>query len=293
MKFLGALLILFSFQYAQAQKAINLWSSGEKPFYIENDLVEIEIEVWGTTCAQNVTEPTLTIFESIGENSGKAVLVIPGGGYGVVAMYHEGYDVAKKLSKAGITAAVLKYRLPNPKSSNEPENVPLSDARQAIKLFRSKSQELGFDKRKVGVLGFSAGSHLATIMGIWKSSNEEENPDFSVLIYGVTVPSEENIKWLEKDLYHRKMTPEEIEKNNILAQVNKETPPAFLVHSYDDRTCPVEESTAYAAVLKKYGVPVEMHLFEKGDHGFGLGRASDGTDQWVDLCIGWIQRSFN
>jgi acetyl esterase/lipase len=238
----------------------------------------------------NVVEPTLTVFRAKGTNSGIGVVIIPGGNYSVVAIHHEGHDVARALADRGIVGAVLKYRLPDPKSSNEPGMVPPSDASRALKILRGLSANYGIQKGKVGVLGFSAGSHLATIVSLWKSQDPDENPAFSGLIYGVTNPSEENTRWLEEGLYFRKLTAEERARNRLLDLVNKTTPSAFLVHAYDDDTCKVEESTLYAQRLFENKVPVEMHLFAKGGHGFGLGRRTEGTDQWLPLFVSWLLR---
>ncbi len=273
-----------------AQDVYRLWEGEKIPYYIENNLEEYEKESWGAMCSFDITEPTLTIYKAQGKNSHKAVIIIPGGGYSVVAIHHEGYDLAKVLSENGITAAVLKYRLPNPKSSDQPHKVPIADSRRALKLFRKMVNKYGFDKDKVGVLGFSAGSHLATVTSLWKSEDKNENPNFSALIYGVTDLDSVNLKWLEDDLYYRKLTDDEIKKNTLLNLVSNETPPAFLVHSYDDKTCNVKESTLYAEKLYQHNVPVEMHIFPKGGHGFGMGRKKDGTDQWVRLFINWLKR---
>ena len=291
---LGAILVssivLHWLSAAQAQDIIQLWEGTGKPHYKENNLVERELSAWGTRCVTNVVEPTLTVFRAKATNSGVGVVVIPGGNYSVVAIHHEGYDVAKALANRGIVAAVLKYRLPDPKSSSEPEMVPLSDARRALKLLRGHALDYGIEKRKVGVLGFSAGSHLATVASLWKSQDPDENPVFSGLIYGVTEASEENFRWLEENLYFRKLTVEERARNRLLDLVNRTTPPGFLVHAYDDNTCRVEESTLYAQKLFENNVPVEMHLFTKGGHGFGLGRTTDGTDQWLPLFVLWLLR---
>lgn len=276
--------------YLQSQEVIDLWEGMETPYLKDNDLEEYEEEIWGTRCLRNITEPTLTIYPAQGANSGKAVLIIPGGGYEIVAIHHEGYDLAKALSAHGITAAVLKYRLPLPASSDSPHLVPLTDARRALKLLRERRKVLGFSNKEVGVLGFSAGSHLATVLGLWKSDDEDENPNFSALIYGVTDISNKNLEWLEKSLYHRKMTELEKKQNTLLDQIDTTTPPAFLVHAYDDEVCLVKESTGYAKKLRENKVPVETHLFQVGGHGFGMGREEDGTNQWVSLFINWVKR---
>ncbi len=285
-------LLLLLFQIigeTNAQEVYGLWEGEEIPYHKENNLQEHEKEAWGTMCVFNITEPTLTIYSAEGHNTGKAVLIIPGGGYELVAMYHEGYDLAAALSKHGITAAVLKYRLPNPKSSDQPHLVPITDARRALKLIREKSPAYNIETNKVGVLGFSAGSHLATVLSLWKSPDSNENPDFSGLIYGVTNLSDANLKWLEKSLYHRKLTSAEIKQNTLLNLVSHSSPPAFLVHAYDDEICQVEETTLYAQKLREHEVLTEMHIFPKGGHGFGMGRESDGTDQWVPLFVNWIK----
>jgi len=286
--YLLSLFILFGIA-ANAQDVYNLWEGGKKPYYKENNLKEYEEERWGTLCLFNVTEPTLTVYEAKRNNLGKAVIIIPGGGYELVAMHHEGYDVAEILSSKGITAAVLKYRLPNPETSDQPNLVPLTDTRRALELLRDMSGKYGIDKEKVGLLGFSAGSHLATVASLWESDKKEENPNYSALIYGVTNLSETNLKWLEESLYFRKLTNEEINQNSLLDLVSENTPPAFLVHAYDDDVCLVEETTLYAQQLNEHNILVGVHLFSKGGHGFGLGRKEDGTDQWIDLFVNWLK----
>jgi len=282
---------IFVMSEIPAQEVFKLWEGQTKPFYKENNLQEYEKEAWGVICVFDVTEPTLTVYKAQGENSGKAVILIPGGGYTLESLYHEGHELALEFSQQGITAAVLKYRLPNPESSPQPELVPLSDSRRALALLREKAGEYGIQKDQVGLMGFSAGSHLATVTGLWKSEHREKNPDFTALIYGVTTLSEDNRKWLEESLYFRKLTPEEETKNILYEHVSKETPPAFLVHANDDDVCPVGESTLYAEALLEHGVSMEMHLFPEGGHGFGMGRKEDGTDQWPGLFVNWVLRS--
>ena len=284
-------LVLFSLviRESKAQDVYKLWDGQIKPFFKENNVKEYEKESWGTMCVFNVTEPTLTVYKAKGENTSKAIIIIPGGGYTLEAIYHEGYDVAEVLSKHGITAAVLKYRLPNPETSDRPNMVPLTDARRALKLLREQSGKYGINKEKIGVMGFSAGSHLATVASLWRSDDQEENPNFSILIYGTTNLTKANLQWLEESLYHRKLTEEEVAQNSLLELVSENTPPAFLVHAYDDDVCDVRESILYARELFNNKVMVEMHLFPKGGHGFGLGREEDGTNQWIQLCINWLK----
>ncbi len=286
------LLSLFLCGEGKAQDVYRIWDGQEKPYSKENHLKEYEkVSSFNVVCAYDVTEPTLTVYKAEGKNSRRAVILLPGGGYSLVAIYHEGHDLATVLAKQGITTAVLKYRLPKTESSDQPHLVPLTDTRRALRLLRAHSKKYGFEKDKLGVMGFSAGSHLATVASLWRSDDEEENPNFSGLIYGVTDLDAENQRWLEESLYHRKMTDEEVAQNTLLALVSKETPPAFLVHAYDDDVCNVKESTLYADRCVEHGVPVEMHLFPKGGHGFGVGREEDGTAQWVELFVNWLKTS--
>jgi acetyl esterase/lipase len=288
----AALLISCVCGESAAQDVYKLWEDQAKPYYKENKLEEYEkVSSFDVVCAYDITEPTLTVYPAEGENSRRAVILLPGGGYTLVAIYHEGHDLAKVLAKQGVTTAVLKYRLPRTESSDQPQLVPLADTRRALKLLRTHAEKYGFEKDKLGVTGFSAGSHLATVASLWKSDDAAENPDFSGLIYGVTDLDDENRKWLEESLYHRKMTDEEIARNTLLNLVSKDTPPAFLAHAYDDEVCNVKESTLYAEKCVEHKIPVEMHLFPKGGHGFGMGRAEDGTAQWVPLFVNWLKTS--
>ncbi len=272
-----------------AQEAFDLWE-GTAPHSRPNALEEYVKESWGVPCVHNVTHPTLTVFPAQGENSGRAMVILPGGGYVLESIVAEGSEIAEHLASQGITAAVLKYRLPLLEASDEPHLVPLSDARRAIQLLRSMTDTFGFDPSKVGVMGFSAGGHLAAIASVLISDYADENPDFSVLIYPVTTMAADNQKWLEKDLFHRPMTAEEKRRYSPVDNVSPATPPAFLVHAFDDDVVPISESEAYAHALTAAGRQVELHFFAKGGHGFGPGRPEDGTDQWLGLLADWIKR---
>ena len=288
-KFILIILSLIFSILSFSQEKIKIWEGEKMPFYKTNSVEEYEALNWGSKCVFKVVYPEITIYAAKGENSQRAVVILPGGGYTAEAIYHEGYDVAEKLSEAGITAIVLKYRLPMLETSSQPEKLPISDVKRTLKVLRSLSDKYGIDNNKIGVLGFSAGSHLATMASVNPSQKEDENPNFSILIYGVT-RLDENIEWLESDLFKRKMTKDELEEYNFLEKVDTNTPPAFLVHAMDDDICHYTESTLYTEALKRNSVDVEQHLFPNGGHGFGLGRQEDGTIQWIDLAINWIKR---
>ena len=223
-----------------AQEVLHLWQDGKMPFAKSHDIKEYEADCGGWRCLYDISQPTLTVYQPAEKSSSKAVIVIPGGGYSVEAIFHEGYEVAKALADRGITAGVLKYRLPDPRTSDSPDKVPLADTRRAIALMR---EQMGHKNPRIGVLGFSAGSHLATVASVQKASDKAGQPDFSLLIYGVTRMTAENRKWLEDNLYYRKMTAAEISANSLLDHVDNTTPPAFLVHAADDEVCSLEEST--------------------------------------------------
>ncbi len=191
-----------------AGEVFDLWE-GQAPFSKPNALEEYVKESWGVPCVHNVTHPTLTVYPAQGENSGRAMIVLPGGGYEVESFIAEGSEIAEYLASNGITAAVLKYRLPLAEASDQPHLVPLTDARRAINLTKSMGGTYGFDPSKVGIMGFSAGGHLATAASVLTSKKEDENPDFSALVYPVTTMAPENRKWLEETLFHRPMTEDE------------------------------------------------------------------------------------
>jgi len=272
------------------QQVIPIWGDEPPSYSKEHTIEEYEAPCWKATCAYQIVHPTLTLYIAQGTGNGNAVIVLPGGGYEAEAIYYEGYEIAQALAERGTTAAVLKYRLPNPETATHPERVPLSDVRQALQLLQSKQSDYGFDATRFGVLGFSAGSHLATVASVHRTEEPAQNPDFSILIYGVSRLSPENLKWLETTLYHRELTKAEIAEETLLEHVDGSTPPAFLVHAFDDDVCHYTESTLYAEALSRHGVDAELHLFARGGHGFGAGRDYDGTGQWLDLAGDWLDR---
>ena len=289
MKSICTLLLAVVASFSAAEEVIDLWE-GQPPYSKTNALEEYVKESWGVPCVHNVTHPTLTVYPAQGENSGRAMIVLPGGGYEVESFIAEGSQIAEYLASCGITAAVLKYRLPLAEASDQPHLVPLTDARKAISLMKSKADAYGFDSSKVGIMGFSAGGHLATATSVLTSEKENENPDFSALIYPVTTIAPENRKLLEETLFHRPMTPDELRQYALVDNVTAATPPTLLLHAYDDDVVPISESIVFAEALTEAGQEVEIHFFARGGHGFGPGRAEDGTDQWLGLLANWIKR---
>ncbi len=289
MRRISALLLTLLTPALGAEEVFKLWTS-EAPYYKPNTLEESVKESWGVPCAFNVTVPTLSVYRAEGENSKRAMIVLPGGGYEVESIEAEGRQIAENLASQGITAAVLKYRLPLIEASDHPHLVPLTDARRAISLMKSMAEEYGFDPGKVGIMGFSAGGHLATATSVLTSKRPDENPDFSALIYAVTTIEPENRKWLEETLFHRPMTETEVCQYSLVDNVDAATPPTFLAHAFDDEVVPISESEVYATALRAVGQDVEVHYFAQGGHGFGPGRNDDGTAQWLGLLADWIKR---
>jgi acetyl esterase/lipase len=289
MKPIVILLVTLGTCASASGEVIDLWE-GPAPYSKPSSLEEYVKESWGVPCVHNVTHPTLSVHAALGENSRRAVIILPGGGYEVESIVAEGSEIAEYLASQGITAAVLKYRLPLAEASDQPHLVPMADARRAISLMKATADRYDFDASKVGIMGFSAGGHLAASVSALRSEHADENPDFSVLIYPPTTMTTENREWLEKTLFHRAMTEDELRRYAPAENVDATTPPAFLVHAYDDELVPVSESGAYAAALIAAGREVELHFFAQGGHGFGPGRAEDGTGQWLDLAADWIRR---
>jgi acetyl esterase/lipase len=270
------------------QDEIGLWD-GEPPYSKPNTLEERVEQAWGVPCLVDVTVPTLTVHPGRGEVAAQSVIIFPGGGYEKVSYQAEGHEIAAVLASQGITAAVLKYRLPLEAASDQPHLLPETDARRAILLMRSLAGTYGFDASRVGVMGFSAGGHLATTVSVLPGRDEQERPDFSLLLYPVTTLTHKQ-KWLEETLFHRSMTEGEQARYSLVDHVSSVTPPAFLAHAYDDDVVSIGESQAYAEALVAAGRDVEVHFFARGGHGFGAGRPEDGTGQWLALAADWIRR---
>jgi acetyl esterase/lipase len=245
-----------------------------------------------------ISNPTLTIYLPPKEKAtGTAVIVCPGGGYWVVSVHHEGVDVAKRFNEMGIAAFVLKYRLPDEKYMTNKEVVPVQDAQRAIQFVRSNANKFHINKDRVGILGFSAGGHLAATAGThfktsYISNKKKINlrPDFMILVYPVISFTDSIGHIGSRDrLIGKNPTEEKIKQYSNELQVTPETPPAFLIHAKDDDGVPVENSLTFAAALKRNKVPVEVYLYEKGGHGFGMNNKTSKV-KWIELAEQWIKK---
>ena len=239
--------------------------------------------------------PTLTPYLAPKDKAtGAAIVVCPGGGYQHLAD-HEGGPVAEWLNSVGVTAFVLKYRL-GP-TYHHPSQ--MLDAARAIRTVRARAREWGLDPQRIGILGFSAGGHLAATAGTHFTAGQAEatdpvervssRPDLMILIYPVITMRDSTHGGSKLNLLGKDPPPELLTLLSNEEQVTKETPPTFLVHTMTDTTVPVENSMMFAAALRKAGVPFEFHLYERGPHGFGLAPGDPILSSWPGRCADWLR----
>ncbi len=243
----------------------------------------------------SVDIPTLTpYFPEKGKATGAAIIVCPGGGYSHLAE-HEGRPVAEWLNTLGITAFVLKYRL-GPRYQHP---APLQDAARAIRTVRARAAEWQIDPQRIGILGFSAGGHVASTIGTHFDAGKpgdsdliervSSRPDLMILIYPVITMKEFTHAGSKRLLLGENPAADLVTLLSNEEQVKKETPPAFLVHSASDAAVPVENSLRFVEALRKAGVPFELHVYERGPHGFGLGGKDPILSTWPARCADWLR----
>lgn len=294
------MLIIFSALSGQlsAQTVINLYDQvpGSKPAPIPE---KVDADPRGFTRIERVNQPTLTIYLPPKEKAtGTAVIICPGGGYARLAYTHEGTDVAKKLNEMGIAAFLLKYRLPDDAIMTNKEIGPLQDAQRALQMVRERAKEWGVNKKKVGIMGFSAGGHLASTAGThfehaYIASKRSLNlrPDFMVLVYPVISFDDSLMHGGSRtNLLGPQPSPEKIKEYSNELQVNAKTPPTFLTHAQDDKTVPVKNSIRFYEQLQAYKVPSELYLYEKGGHGFGMNNKTSDV-KWMDLAAIFLKKN--
>lgn len=282
---------------ASAQEIVKLWPDGAIPNAIAGAQIteKSETDANGILRISNVSVPTLTVYlPSKDKATGAAVMICPGGGYGILAASHEGSDVAHWFNEMGVAAFVLKYRLPNPATMTNQQEVPLMDAMQGLTLIRKEAARYGIDPGKIGVMGFSAGGHLASTLATHYNkgprASEQAKPNFAILMYPVITFGEKAHGGSRNSLLGKlASSPEMIAYYSNELQVTAQTPPTFLVHAEDDKAVPVENSIEFYLACLKNGVPAEMHLYPNGGHGFGLRTAKFGSlNAWPDACKAWL-----
>ena len=282
MKLLSIFLIL-PFWSAHAELlTLPLWT-GEVPGEQDQKVGEEKVEDRnndGITRTSNVSKPTITLYPAPEEKAtGAAVIVAPGGGYGILASKHEGIDVCTWLNEIGVTAVLLKYRVPRRKNL-EKHHAPMQDAQRAVSLVRSKASEWKIDPKRIGLLGFSAGGHLtATVLtsdGSVSFPKEEIDkhspiPDFGLLIYPAYLKSEED---------PNKLVPE--------VSVDKNTPPSFVVIAHGDSRF-VEGAALYYLAMHRAKRECELHIYGKGGHGYGMKKIQQRVGEWTTQAGGWMK----
>jgi acetyl esterase/lipase len=245
-------------------------------------------------------KPSLTIYLPEKEKTtGAAVVIFPGGGYGHLAVDHEGHQIAQWLNSIGVAGFIVKYRHRN-SGAGYGHPAPIQDAQRAIRMVRSRAKEWGVDPGRIGIIGFSAGGHLASTAGTHFNTRYSEpvdeidrsscRPDFMILMYPVISFTEwYTHKGSRDNLLGRNPDKDLVESFSNEKQVTPETPPTFLVHADDDKVVPAENSVAFYLALRKAGVPAEMHIYEKGGHGFGPGIGKGACSSWMARCADWMK----
>lgn len=242
-----------------------------------------------------VTDPTITPYlPAKGTATGTAVIICPGGSYAGLASAHEGKAPAEAFAKQGIAAFVLKYRLPSDQIMVDKTIGPLQDAQRAIQLVREHAAEWGIDPKKVGILGFSAGGHLASTLTTHYSkavidnpNNTNLRPDFSLLLYPVITFGGFTHAGSKENLVGKNPSAELVELYSNEKQITSDTPPCFLVHAEDDNVVPVQNSIMFYDQLIAHKVKGEMHIYQAGGHGFGLNNPTT-KDMWFDRAINFL-----
>ena len=283
--------LLLAFAVADAPQVLPLWE-GKAPHAVGDAPGD---------------KPSIAVYRApVDKANGAAVVICPGGGYGFLADDHEGKQVAEFFNGIGVTAFVLKYRIVGKDRPGPLHPAPLEDAQRAIRLVRSKAADFGIDPKCVGIMGFSAGGHLASSAathfdkGGLKSDDDVEKqscrPDFAILAYPV-ISMEDGVTHggSKKNLLGEKPDAKLVELLSNDKQVTKETPPTFIFHTSADTAVLPENAIRFYVALKKAGVPAELHIYEKGKHGVGLGRDPKWTggeksvETWPDRLTDWMK----
>ena len=250
----------------------------------------------GALGEEDKDKPKIIAYSLATKEAGPALVICPGGGYRGLAMGHEGHDIARWANSHGMSAYILDYRHRG-KGYGHP--IPLQDAQRAIRTVRANAADWNIDPARIGILGFSAGGHLAsTAITHFDDGNADSQdsiervssrPDFAVLCYPVIMfDSEFTHKGSQQNLLGENASKELVESLSNEKQVTEDTPPTFLFHTGEDKGVPPENSIHFYLALRRANVPAELHVFEKGRHGVGLGKSILGTGDWSSACAKWL-----
>ncbi|QQL48739.1 alpha/beta hydrolase [Mucilaginibacter ginkgonis] len=297
MKYLFSALLLFTMSvavYAQQADPIDLYPAGvpnsksTPASYVE----KFENGDW----MSRVSKPQLLpFFPAEGKANGTAVVICPGGGYAGLSMVKEGQKVALKLNEIGITAFVLKYRLPSDSIMVDKTIGPLQDAQRAMQMVRQNAAKWHIDPVKVGIMGFSAGGHLASTEGTHYSKavvpnpdNVNLRPDFMMLIYPVITFGQYAHTGSRDNLLGKNASQKMLDLYSNEKQITKDTPPTFIAHAEDDDVVPVQNALMFYNNLLAANVKAEMHIYQSGGHGFGLNNPKESADWFAELVV-WMK----
>ena len=290
----GITMFLFA-GMVNAQEVISLYpgkvpNSKKSETYVEESIEGAD----GKLRIGKVFRPELIAYFPDKPN-GTSVIICPGGGYKILAIKHEGFQIAEEFNKLGITAFVLKYRLPSDEIMVDKTIGPLQDAQQAIKMVRENAIKWKLNPSKIGIMGFSAGGHLAATLSthftnalINNAENTNLRPDFSILGYPVITMREFTHSGSKTNLLGTNQTDAQLKDFSNELHVTKDTPPAFLFLANDDKAVPSENSVDYMLALKKSDVPVEAHFYKGGGHGFGLNNKTT-NENWFLSMMDWMR----
>lgn len=251
---------------------------------------------------EDADRPRLHVYRVDSEQPTPAIVILPGGGYGNLALGHEGEEIAAFFNRLGITAAVCIYRHRGRGNAGAGYGhpVPMLDAQRAIRTVRAATERWNVDPTRVGVIGFSAGGHLASTVSTHFDAGHPQvedpiervssRPDFAILGYPVIALDQPHThRGSQRNLLGDNPDPELLQSLSNEKAITAQTPPTFLFHTAEDKAVPAENSLQYFSALLKAGVPGELHVFEKGRHGIGLGADHGAASAWPQLCARWLQ----
>jgi len=247
------------------------------------------VEKEGSTYIYEIKTPEIWYYPSENKKDSKpAVLVIPGGGYTFLSITNEGISIAKWLNSLGIDAFMLKHRLPNNYSGSCKQLVASKDALRAIELIKANSSKWRIDNNNIGVIGFSAGGHLASTIST-KGKLKINKPNFAILVYPVITMNINFKSWTFNSLFGKNPDLDIIHKYSNDLFVDDETPPTILIHSNNDEGTPPENSISYYSALRKNNIPAALHIWEDGGHGYGLGKGRGSIESWPTVVEEWMR----